>query len=88
MAGISSQAFKQKLKSMLVVAIGGGLSFTALGFYNGDEKLYQNVFMPLVRKLNPETAHRVAILMAKYKLFPQIEIPNSEILVCICRYYY
>lgn len=80
MANVSSQILKRKLKAMGIIAAGGGLVCGAIGFYKGDEKMYKNILMPLVRTLDPERAHRLAVLSAKYGVFRQAPVDNADCL--------
>lgn len=66
---------------MIAVAAGGSVVFCAIGLYKGDYRMYKKLFMPLARSFHPETAHRTAVLAAKYHLVPRITMPDNEMLV-------
>ncbi|XP_063990087.1 dihydroorotate dehydrogenase (quinone), mitochondrial [Diachasmimorpha longicaudata] len=59
-----------KLKSLLKVTVSGATLFTGLSIYQGNEKFYDEVVMPLVRLVDPEVAHNLAVTAAKYGLTP------------------
>ncbi|KAJ9593214.1 hypothetical protein L9F63_015239, partial [Diploptera punctata] len=61
----------QKVKSMIYVTSAAFGAFSAISIYKGDEKYYDNILMPLVHKLNPETSHNIAILASKYGIIPK-----------------
>ncbi|XP_035782215.1 dihydroorotate dehydrogenase (quinone), mitochondrial-like [Anopheles albimanus] len=58
-----------KIRSMIKVTGMGAAVFSAYSLCRGDEKFYNNVFMPVVRLIPPETAHDLAVLAVKWKLF-------------------
>ncbi|XP_059472910.1 dihydroorotate dehydrogenase (quinone), mitochondrial [Neocloeon triangulifer] len=66
-----AQRILAKVRSLVLVSAGGFGAFSALSIYNENEDFYDNIFMPLVRKLDPETSHNLAIAACKYKLFPK-----------------
>lgn len=61
---------KDKLKSLIAVSISGVSLFTGLNLYQGNEKFYNNVAMPLVRMIDPETAHNLAVKSISWGFFP------------------
>lgn len=46
-------------------------AFSAVSIYKGNEIFFDNILMPLVHTLNPETSHKVAIITSKYGFFPR-----------------
>ncbi|KAK0171284.1 hypothetical protein PV328_009032 [Microctonus aethiopoides] len=62
---------KEKLRSLLTVTMGGATFFTGICLYQGNEKFYNNVMMPLVRLIDPEVAHNLAVLAAKTGFTPR-----------------
>ncbi|KAK0098223.1 hypothetical protein PV326_010280 [Microctonus aethiopoides] len=62
---------KEKLRSLLTVTMGGATFFTGICLYQGNEKFYNNVMMPLVRLIDPEVAHNLAVLAAKIGFTPR-----------------
>lgn len=60
----------RKVKSLLGVTSGATVIFAGISLYQGNEKFYNNICMPMIRLVDPETAHRVAIVAAKFGLVP------------------
>ncbi|XP_021924037.1 uncharacterized protein LOC110831885 isoform X4 [Zootermopsis nevadensis] len=60
-----------KIKSLLCVTTGAFGAFSAISIYKGNEIFFDNILMPLVHTLNPETSHKVAIITSKYGFFPR-----------------
>ncbi|XP_053669633.1 dihydroorotate dehydrogenase (quinone), mitochondrial [Anopheles nili] len=58
-----------KIRSLIKVTGLGAAVFSAYSVCRGDEKFYNNVFMPIVRLIPPETAHDLAVLGVRLKLF-------------------
>ncbi|ETN66131.1 dihydroorotate dehydrogenase [Anopheles darlingi] len=58
-----------KIRSLIKVTGLGAAVFSGYSLCRGDEKFYNNVFMPVVRMIPPETAHDLAVLAVKWKLF-------------------
>jgi dihydroorotate dehydrogenase len=67
-----------KLKQLAVVTFSGGVFFAGISIYRGDEKFYNNIFMPAFRMMDPETAHRIAVLACKYKLVPSPRFADTD----------
>lgn len=66
----------------MAIVIGGGTVFYGIyALYSGNEKMYQNIVMPVVKLLDAETAHCLAVTAAKYKLVPSPRIPDPACLV-------
>ncbi|KAK6184610.1 hypothetical protein SNE40_007049 [Patella caerulea] len=65
---------------MVVVCGGGTLTFFGFSLYRGDAKFYENMVMPAMRLLDAETAHNLAIKMAKYKLVPRQSLADPPLL--------
>ncbi|XP_050398233.1 dihydroorotate dehydrogenase (quinone), mitochondrial isoform X2 [Patella vulgata] len=81
MSGASnSSVFVKQLKQMVVVCGGGTLTFFGFSLYRGDAKFYENMVMPAMRLLDAETAHNLAIKMAKYKLVPRQSLADPPLL--------
>ncbi|XP_015792313.1 dihydroorotate dehydrogenase (quinone), mitochondrial [Tetranychus urticae] len=60
-----------KFLSGLTIALGGGAGFVAINLYKGNEKFYNSFVMPVLHAtFDGESAHRLAINMAKYSLLP------------------
>ncbi|KAK7793124.1 hypothetical protein R5R35_006518 [Gryllus longicercus] len=69
-----------KLKSMAIVSGGATAIFSALSIYNENEKFYDNVLMPVIHFLPPETSHNMGIMVGKYGLFGQSRFKDPETL--------
>nr|CAG4640983.1 EOG090X08P9 [Eulimnadia texana] len=76
---MSSKLWK-KLGSLLTVATSGTLVFGAICTYKGNEKFYKDILMPLVHRLDPEQAHRLAVYAAKHSLVNQRATKDPETL--------
>ncbi|XP_058797415.1 dihydroorotate dehydrogenase (quinone), mitochondrial [Phymastichus coffea] len=70
----------RKIKSLLGVTTGATIIFSGISLYQGNEKYYKEIFMPLVRLIDPETAHRAAIITAKLGLIPTQKHADPHIL--------
>nr|XP_023012028.1 dihydroorotate dehydrogenase (quinone), mitochondrial [Leptinotarsa decemlineata] len=70
----------RKLKSLFTVTVAGYATYGVLSFCKGNENFYKNTIMPLVRKLDPENAHKLAVFASKYRLIPKSTYKDSEIL--------
>lgn len=67
----NGSAFWEQLKQAAIVLNGGVITFLGISLYRGDEKFYREIAMPMLRWLDPETAHTLSIKAAKYKLIPR-----------------
>jgi hypothetical protein len=63
------------------VTTGAFGAFSAISIYRGNETFFDNILMPLVHILNPETSHKVAISALKYGLFPRSSCKDPVTLV-------
>lgn len=69
------------MKSLVIVATGGCAMFAGIGLYTGNPKFYSDIVLPTVHNLlEPETAHRFGIFIAKAGLIPKTKSFSSEIL--------
>lgn len=70
---------KAKLKSLLTVTSSAVALFGGISLYQGNEKFYSNIAVPLVQLIDPETAHKLAVKALKYGLVPRqkTEDPSS-----------
>ncbi|XP_012267538.2 dihydroorotate dehydrogenase (quinone), mitochondrial-like [Athalia rosae] len=57
---------KEKIQAFIRVTGGGLVIFSGVNICTGNEKFYDNVVMPLVRFIDPETSHNIAIAAAKF----------------------
>lgn len=71
---------KDKLKSLLAVTVSGVSLFTGINIYQGNEKFYNEVAMPLVRLIDPETAHNLAVKIIKFGFSPTQKTNDSSTL--------
>ncbi|KAL5021787.1 hypothetical protein ScPMuIL_000942 [Solemya velum] len=81
MASPSAQSKNMKKLMEMAIVIGGGTVFYGIyAVYSGNEKMYTNVVMPVVKLLDAETAHNFAVKAAKYKLVPRPRVPDPACL--------
>jgi hypothetical protein len=73
--------FQHKIKSLLYVTTGAFGAFSAISIYRGNEKFFDNIVMPLMHTLNPETSHKIAIIASKYGLFSRSSYKDPVTLV-------
>lgn len=63
---------QSKVLSCLNVLVGGSLAFAGINIYQSNEKFYSQLLMPAIHRcLDAESAHRMAIRLAKHKLVPR-----------------
>ncbi|XP_062621465.1 dihydroorotate dehydrogenase (quinone), mitochondrial-like isoform X2 [Saccostrea cucullata] len=74
--------FQKRLKDMAVIVSGAAITFAGYSIYEGNEKFYREILMPLTHKcFDAETAHRLGVLAAKYNIVPRKQKkPDSPIL--------
>lgn len=68
----------RKLKSAVLLAIGGISSYGLICFYKNNDAFYKNYIMPTVRLLDPETSHNFAIFASKHRLFPKSNFKDTS----------
>ncbi|XP_011309683.1 dihydroorotate dehydrogenase (quinone), mitochondrial [Fopius arisanus] len=71
---------RDKIKSFIKVTISGATLFTGLSVYQGNEKFYDQIVMPLVRLVDPELAHNLAVTAVKYRFSPSQNISDPSTL--------
>lgn len=64
-----------------MVSLGGIATFAGVNYFKGNEKFYNQYVMPIIHNLDPERAHRLAIIAGKYRLFPRSQVQDNELLV-------
>ncbi|KAK2715055.1 dihydroorotate dehydrogenase (quinone), mitochondrial-like isoform X2 [Artemia franciscana] len=72
-------SLKKKLKTIIGLVVGGTATFTGICIYHGNEKFTNDVLLPLVHRLDPETAHKAGIWALKANIYSKhkpIEYPN------------
>lgn len=79
---MTSVKFFKKIKSMVAVTSCSGVIFSGLCYYRNDEGFFDNIAMPLTRKLfDAETAHRLAVLACKWNVLPANNYEDPKTLV-------
>ena len=63
------------------MCVGGSFVFVGANLLLGSERFYEEVVMPTLRRIDPETVHRYSIQMAKYGLVPRMKTIDDPILV-------
>ncbi|XP_043267144.1 dihydroorotate dehydrogenase (quinone), mitochondrial isoform X1 [Venturia canescens] len=61
----------EKLRSFLIVTSSGVAIFAGINLYQGNERFYREVAMPLARFVDPEKAHNLAVTALKWDLIPR-----------------
>ncbi|XP_076165263.1 dihydroorotate dehydrogenase 2 [Ptiloglossa arizonensis] len=69
---------KDKLKSLLTVTSTAVTMFSGVCLYQGNEKFYDAIALPLVQLLDPEIAHTAAVKMLKWGLMSKQNTQDSE----------
>ncbi|KAJ3635441.1 hypothetical protein MTP99_008349 [Tenebrio molitor] len=64
-------SLQRKLRSLFIVSASGVAIYAAVSFYKNDKIFYTNVVMLLVHLADPENAHRLGIVVSKYRLIPK-----------------
>lgn len=62
---------KAKLKSLITVSTAATALFGGICIYQGNEKFYKNIVVPLVQRVDPEIAHSIAVYALKWRLLPK-----------------
>lgn len=71
-----------------MLASGGSIAFASICAYNGNEKFYKELFMPVLHKvLSPEASQTVGLFAAKWALIPKCKVQDSPVLVRKFNYY-
>ncbi|CAH0553774.1 unnamed protein product [Brassicogethes aeneus] len=60
----------KKLKSLVLVTLGGYSTYAGISFWRNDEKFYKSFIMPVIHFLPAEGAHNLAVMCSKYRIFP------------------
>lgn len=72
---------QKQVRDVCVIISGGTVCFSCISLYQGNEKFYKQFVMPAVQILNPETAHKIGVALAKYHFFQKPKTPDPPILV-------
>lgn len=79
---MSSAKFFKKIKSLVSVTSCGTLIFSGICFYRNDEKFFDNILMPLTRKiLDAETSQKLTLFACKWNLLPRNNYEDPKSLV-------
>ena len=70
-----------RLRSALKACMAGGVIFVGANIYYGSERFYEEVVMPTLRFVDPETVHRLSIQMAKIGFVPRSKLVEDPVLV-------
>lgn len=57
-----------KFRSLVKVSTLAATVFSGISLYKGNERFYEDIFMPIVRMVPPELAHRMAVLGLKMEV--------------------
>ncbi|CAG5108576.1 Similar to Dhod: Dihydroorotate dehydrogenase (quinone), partial [Cotesia congregata] len=71
---------RKKIQSLLKVTFGSATVFAGTCMYQGNEKFYNQVLMPLVTLVDPEIAHNLAVTAAKWGFISEPRTPDSSAL--------
>ncbi|XP_074103048.1 dihydroorotate dehydrogenase 2 [Cotesia typhae] len=71
---------RKKIRSLLKVTFGSATVFAGTCMYQGNEKFYNEVLMPLVKLVDPEIAHNLAVTAAKWGFISEPKTPDSSAL--------
>lgn len=71
---------KAKLKSLLTVTSSAVALFSGISLYQGNEKFYSDIAIPLVQLIDPEIAHKLAVKTLKYGLVPKQKTEDPSLL--------
>ena len=80
MRPISGLSDFRKIKSLLGVTGGATAIFVGLSLYQGNEKFYNQIAMPVMRLIDPEISHRIAVNVAKFGLAPKQKTSDPLVL--------
>ncbi|CAF0938216.1 unnamed protein product [Adineta ricciae] len=69
-----------RLRSAFKACVGGSFVFVGANLLMGSERFYEEVVMPTLRWIDPETVHRFSIQMAKFGLVPRMKTIDDPIL--------
>lgn len=71
---------KAKLKSLLTVTSSAVALFGGISLYQGNEKFYSEVIIPLAQIIDPETAHNLAVKSLKWGLLSKQKTEDPGLL--------
>jgi len=79
-AAASPGKFWKKLGDAAVILNGGIALFAGINLYQGNEKFYEEIAMPMFQVLGAETAHNLGVKLAKYGIVPRSKQADSPCL--------
>ncbi|XP_015174191.1 PREDICTED: dihydroorotate dehydrogenase (quinone), mitochondrial [Polistes dominula] len=62
---------KAKIKSLITVTSSAAALFGGICIYQGNEKFYKEIAIPLVQRIDPEIAHNLAVKALKWGFVPK-----------------
>ncbi|XP_037780154.1 dihydroorotate dehydrogenase (quinone), mitochondrial-like [Penaeus monodon] len=71
---------KKKVSDVIKLSVGGTVVFVGISLYFKNEKFYDTWVMPIFHSVDPETAHNLAVMAAKYNLVPEAKLKKSKLL--------
>ncbi|XP_072759116.1 dihydroorotate dehydrogenase (quinone) [Anoplolepis gracilipes] len=71
---------KAKLKSLFTVTSSAVALFGGISFYQGNERFYSDVIIPLAQLIDPETAHNLAVKSLKWGLVSKQKTEDPSLL--------
>lgn len=71
---------KAKMKSFLTVTSSAVALFSGISIFQGNEKFYKNVIIPLAQLMDPEVSHNLAVTVLKSGLMPKQKVEDSSLL--------
>ncbi|ROT70312.1 putative dihydroorotate dehydrogenase (quinone), mitochondrial [Penaeus vannamei] len=77
---LRTPVLKKKVSDVIKLSIGGTVVFVGINFYFKNEKFYDTWVMPIFHSVDPETAHNLAVMAAKYNLVPEAKLKESKLL--------
>lgn len=72
---------QERLRGALKACAAGGVLFIGANIYLGSERFYEDIVMPTLRYVDPETVHRWSVQLAKYGIVPRMKQVDDPILV-------
>lgn len=71
---------KAKLKSLFTVTSSAVALFSGISLYQGSERFYSEVVIPLAQLIDPETAHNLAVKSLKWGLVSKQKTEDPSLL--------
>ena len=68
---------------MFGVTIGGCVAFAGLNVWNCNEDFFRDFVMPITARIEPESAHKLAVIAMKYCVIRKQAQPEPDTLVTI-----